>query len=78
MSDHVVCREAWLVPESVTPFGEVIGFGPCAGLVNEPCNLECPVLNEAEVMQFKCPRGHGFYATPKNIVRTSSAPDVSA
>jgi hypothetical protein len=67
--DHVVCKEAWLIPESVTPFGERITLGPCNGLINEPCGALCPVVKEADVMDFRCPRGHRFYAQPKDIVR---------
>lgn len=37
-----------------------------------PPNLECglpvPVRQVAQVMHFKCPRGHDFYAKPCDIV----------
>lgn len=36
---------------------------------NMPCEAHCEVWQEAEVMDFACPRGHRFFATPKQIIR---------
>lgn len=36
---------------------------------NEPCGLKCKVVKEAELMEFRCSRGHHFIATPKQIQR---------
>jgi hypothetical protein len=32
------------------------------------CNCRCPVTLSAELMDFRCPLGHRFYATPKDIL----------
>lgn len=64
---YVIC------PEKIT--------GPFASSVypwmpdNAPCDLQCPVVNEAEAMHFRCPRGHRFYATPKDIHRPTKEGD---
>lgn len=61
MSGYVVC------PERIT--------SPIAHLEypsmrpSEPCGLRCKVIKEAELMEFRCSRGHQFIATRKQIQR---------
>lgn len=56
--DHVVC------PATITSPAPGYGLPP-----NLPCGLGVPVMQEAEAMDFRCPRGHRFLATPADIVR---------
>lgn len=54
---HVVC------PVTIT------SPAPDYGLpANLRCGEKCPVLRPAQVMHFKCSRGHDFYASPRDVV----------
>ena len=35
---------------------------------NAPCGCKCRVGTVAQVMHFRCPRGHEFYAKPCDIL----------
>lgn len=59
MTDKVVC------PEKISSPHPMYDWIP----PNMPCGQEIPVRKEAEAMDFRCPLGHRFIATPKDIVR---------
>lgn len=55
-----------LCPETITsPAPDRPDLWP-ANLV---CGERCEVIYEAPVMDFRCPKGHAFYATPDKILR---------
>lgn len=60
---YVICPETITGP-SLSPAMKAIGLTE-----NMPCGSRCPVVTEAPVMEFRCPRGHVFIATPKVIHR---------
>lgn len=62
MSRYVICNATITSPAPSPGFMAVTGLGP-----NLRCGHTCKVVNEAPVMQFKCPLGHTFIASPADI-----------
>lgn len=61
LDGFVICRAKMTAPVS-TPAELAIGLTP-----NMECGLRVPVVCRAEVMQFRCPRGHLFYAREADV-----------
>lgn len=61
---HVICPETIVGPAPNPEFLRAFpGLQP-----NEPCALRCEVITPAPVMDFRCPRGHRFFAEPKDVL----------
>ncbi len=60
MNGYVVC------PVTIT--GPVAHLEPPMHLPpNLRCGLKCPVKVKADAMQFRCARGHSFFASPADV-----------
>lgn len=63
MTDYVPCPVTITSP-APSPGAQALGLEP-----NMACGERCEVWQEASQMEFRCPRGHAFIATPADVLR---------
>jgi hypothetical protein len=56
---YVICPETITSPHASRSYPWMPDDAPCA--------LKCSVVRDGAVMEFRCGRGHVFYAMPKDI-----------